>query len=210
MSAVSTEVPQAPEEPVPDMVHDILDDNDFLEHTKAIKQLIDVDYIDDLKPQQAEKLRVELAMVLKYVMKKIEEDRDTEQTEREPAQSTAMMTPGSSGPEEPPPTQQPPMSSGGRITKNRKTKRTRTYKGGSGIDTGRVFNTGSIPNTDHDPYKTMSSAEIIAAKTIRPANSTGAISGYTSVDGLSTDDMNKLLPYYGTGGKQKKPRDKMK
>ena len=182
---------------------EITNDEEFLEHTKKVKGLIDVDYIDDLKPQQAEQLRMELAMILRYVMRRIDEE---EQSQSEPSGSAPSSEPPV--PEQPVVQQEGQPMSGGK-TKQKKGKRA-SYKGGSKIPIESVLNTSTIPYEGRDPSNMIGSMELASAKMVRSANSAGAITGFTATSGLSESDINGMLPYYGTGGKMGKRVQKKK
>jgi len=218
------------EEPVPYDNYDniqsedeIVDDIDFIEHVKKAKKLLDIGDIDELKQQQAEMLRVELSKIIKYVMDKVQSEREAEQQEQREQQAPPqeMAPPVLESPQPPQPLQlQQPLTPGGGYKKKNKSKgSTKRVKGGAqnvstpmsgAMDGNRILNTGGLTDANHDPQKVAGSPEIVIAGSLHRAFSAGNQGGISSTQGLPFNTMNTLLPSYGTVGGSMKSKKKEK
>ena len=200
---------------------EIIDDMDFLEHSKKAKKILDIDDIDELKPRQAELLRIELAKIIMYVIGKVQAERETEEESTAQSQEQEQEQYQESTPVAPAPTPESQTPTVGGYKKKSKTKgNTKRVKGGDGqpissalsgsMDGTRILNTSGMINTDHDPRKIEGSAEVVNANSVHRPFSSGNTSGISSIGGLSQDDIKTLLPYYGTGGKARTKSNKTK
>lgn len=193
MSAMDTSAPYAPPSDV------ITDDQDFLKHTKFAKKLLDMD-IDQLVPQQAELLRVEIAKIVQYVMSKVEE----EEPEPTPVPETYLQDKSSMG-----------SAGGGRRKKQGKSSTRSKRTGGASMD-NRIMNVGNIVNPNHDPYALVEkSPDIAVGSSVHKAFTSGNSTSFSSVDGMPKADVNSMLLPLGTvapqtGGKTKKARSSRK
>lgn len=190
---------------------EIVDDIDFLDHVKEAKKLLDIGDINKLKQQQAELLRVELSKIIKYVMDKVQSEREAEQQEQQQQEQETAPVPESQlpmpeyQPQQQP--QQPQPAFGGYKKKSKANGKTKRVKGGaistpiSGtMDGNRILNTGGLTNANHDPQKVAGSSETVIAGSLHRAFSAGNQAGISSTQGLTLDTMKTLLPFYGTGG----------
>ena len=208
---------------------EIVDDMDFIEHVKKAKKLLDIGDIDELKQQQAEMLRVELSKIIKYVMDKVQSEREAEQQEQREQQEQQeqqappqeMAPPVLESPQPPQPLQlQQPLTPGGGYKKKNKSKgSTKRVKGGAqnvstpmsgAMDGNRILNTGGLTDANHDPQKVAGSPEIVIAGSLHRAFSAGNQGGISSTQGLPFNTMNTLLPSYGTVGGSMKSKKKEK
>jgi len=202
---------------------EIVDDMDFIEHVKKAKKLLDIGDIDELKQQQAEMLRVELSKIIKYVMDKVQSEREAEQQEQREQQAPPqeMAPPVLESPQPPQPLQlQQPLTPGGGYKKKNKSKgSTKRVKGGAqnvstpmsgAMDGNRILNTGGLTDANHDPQKVAGSPEIVIAGSLHRAFSAGNQGGISSTQGLPFNTMNTLLPSYGTVGGSMKSKKKEK
>jgi len=208
---------------------EIVDDMDFIEHVKKAKKLLDIGDIDELKQQQAEMLRVELSKIIKYVMDKVQSEREAEQQEQREQQEQQeqqappqeMAPPVLESPQPPQPLQlQQPLTPGGGYKKKNKSKgSTKRVKGGAqtvstpmsgAMDGNRILNTGGLTDANHDPQKVAGSPEIVIAGSLHRAFSAGNQGGISSTQGLPFNTMNSLLPSYGTVGGSMKSKKKEK
>jgi hypothetical protein len=217
-NAMDTENTYNDYEPIED---EIADDMDFLEHTKRARKIMDIGDIDEIKPQQAELLRIELSKIIKYVMDKVQAEREAEQAfareqEREPEQQEPEREPvqgqgqGQGQMESQLP--MPNTATGGDYKKKSKAKgatkrikggNTQTVPGGSSIsmNSDRILNTDGLINANHDPRKMDGSSEVVNANSVHRAFSAGSTFGNSSTGGLPESEIKTMVPYYGTGGK---------
>ena len=202
---------------------EIVDDMDFIEHVKKAKKLLDIGDIDELKQQQAEMLRVELSKIIKYVMDKVQSEREAEQQEQREQQAPPqeMAPPVLESPQPPQPLQlQQPLTPGGGYKKKNKSKgSTKRVKGGAqnvstpmsgAMDGNRILNTGGLTDANHDPQKVAGSPEIVIAGSLHRAFSAGNQERVSSTQDLPDNMMNTLLPSYGTVGGSMKSKKKEK
>lgn len=124
-------------------------------------------------------LRMKIAAIIKYVMKKIEEEE---------AQ-------GADGAQEVAPDQEDRSYVGGK-------KKLKKPKRGGAMDMNKVLNTDGMIKDDTAMNETLSRDAALGGFQ-HAAFSAGQSSGYSSIGNLPASEVNGILPYLGTGGKGK-------
>jgi hypothetical protein len=192
-------------------------DTDFMKLVKKAKQLLAVDYVDELKGEQAEMLREVLAEIMVYVQQKIQEESESE--EAVPAEEEASVE--EQEPIQPQPAQPlgayqaplpgtTPTPSSMMMSAGARKKGTRKQKGGDinvAANIDRVLNSEGIPNVNNDPHNISSnSRDTVIAGALHPAFTAGRVQPMSSMVGLTDTEKLNMLPNVGgqSGGGRKK------
>lgn len=175
----------------------ITNDEEFLDHVKQVKKLLDVD-IEDLKPQQAMLIREHIVNILEYVMRQMEEEEEEE--EEVAPQPVPQVAP------EVAPQPSPPLVGGRKSRKKQK-------GGVNEIDMKRAGNISDLVNKNHNPENIAGSPDIVIAANVPRSFTVSDIPGYSSTSGMSAGTVSSMLPPYGTqqgGGKRKSSKSSKK
>ena len=195
-------------------------DSEFMKLVSKAKQLLAVDYVDELKDKQASMLREVLAELMVYVQQKIDQETGAEEASPETAETGEVGEVAPAAPVSPPsvqgpypplsPTNSSRMMSGGR---SKEQKQKRKQKGGynAASDIDRVLNNPG-PDSKHDPRNISSnSPDTIIGSALHPPFTAGRVQQISSMGGLSDSEKQNMLPNMGGqsgGGRKKKPSKK--
>lgn len=191
----------------------ITTDEEFMEQMEIIKDILNIK-TKELKANVIPILRGKIMNVLKYVMEQIEKEEAAEQPAAALSEEAASPAPSSGSSVAQPGLSSTPteMRMEGGKTRQKKTQKGSKQKGGWGapMDMARITNIkeGGLNGTK-DPYSAISGTpDVSISANLHKAFTAGNKVGFSSVDGISSSDMNSILPNYGTGqsGGAKKKR----
>ena len=191
-------------------------DSEFMKLVSKAKQLLAVDYVDELKDKQASMLREVLAELMVYVQQKIDQETAAEEASPETAETgevapAAPVSPSSVQGPFPPlsPTNSSRMMSGGRSKKQKRKQKGGDVNAAANID--RVLNIPG-PDSKNDPHNISSnSRDTIIGSALHPPFTAGRVQQISSMGGLSDSEKQNMLPNMGGqsgGGRKKKPSKK--